>query len=106
MSSTSMQRLTLITFTVCFRQTQTSGRLKTSLLSPLNTQHSCTSHIVLDLLMYVATIQRLNYSGQDSKKTQLAVSVSDIPVTLKQSKLVSWCLEPSQPLRITSGLIH
>ena len=33
--------------------------------------------------MYERTIQRLNYSGQESKK-KLAVHDSDTPVTLKQ----------------------
>ena len=35
--------------------------------------------------MYVRTIQRLNYGGQESKE-QCAVYDSDTPVTLKQSQ--------------------
>ena len=42
------------------------------------------------LLMYVATIQYLKYttqeSKQESKKAQFALYISDKPVTLKQSQ--------------------
>ena len=41
-------------------------------------------------LLYVATIQHLNYSKQESKqhskKAQFALFISDTPVTLKQSQ--------------------
>ena len=37
------------------------------MFSPLNTHQSCTNHIVLDLLMYVTTIQHLNNSGPKSQ---------------------------------------
>ena len=36
--------------------------------------------------MHVTTIQRFNYSGQESKNTQFAVHTSDITVTLKHSQ--------------------
>ena len=41
------------------------------------------SILCLIFLMHVATIQRLNYSGQESKKKQITVYDSDTPVTLK-----------------------
>ena len=37
-------------------------------------------------LMHVATIQHLNYKGQECKKTRFAVYISDTPVTLKQGQ--------------------
>ena len=43
------------------------------------------SILFLIFLMYVRTIQLLNYSGQECKK-QLAVQDSDTPVTLKEGQ--------------------
>ena len=45
----------------------------------------------LIFLMYVATIHRLNYSGQESIEKQFAVYDSDTTVTLKQGQgLQNW----------------
>ena len=54
------------------------------------------STLCLTFLMYVKTIQHLNYRGQDSKK-QFAVYDSDTPVTLKQSQGQQTWHEPADP---------
>ena len=37
-------------------------------------------------------------------RTKLAVHVKDPMSTCQSEKLVNWCFEPSQPIRIISGL--
>ena len=46
------------------------------------------SILCLIFLMYVSTIQRYNYCGQESKK-QFAVYDSHTPVTLKQGQVMN-----------------
>ena len=56
----------------------------------MNTHKSRTIHIVHDILNVCSNLQHSNYSRQEStqesKKTQLTVYISYIPVTLKQSQ--------------------
>ena len=44
------------------------------------------SVLCLIFLMYVRSIQHLNYGGQESKKKKFAVYDYDIPVTMKQGQ--------------------
>ena len=58
---------------------------KNMVVKPLKHTPVPESILFLIFLMYVKTIQHLNYSGQESKK-QFAVYESQIPVTLKEGQ--------------------
>ena len=92
MSSTSMQRFVFNTFMIP-EKIQILKFLTNPDTSPTKNMYAIFleqvaelhNNIVHDLLMYVATLQCLNYSGQENKKRNLHFDyVSDIPVTLKQ----------------------
>ena len=61
---------------------------KKKVLSPLNTSGSHKSILCMIFVMYAATIQKLHYAGQESKKTLFAVDGFDKLVTLTKLKVI------------------
>ena len=53
-------------------------------ITPMMSEAQIILHMIC--LMYVETTQHLNYRGQEHKKTQFAVHVSDTPVALNQDQ--------------------
>ena len=89
---TIMQSLTFIKLMISekmpmlkFWQAQTVDRPKNMSIISLEHKPWVAQFILCMILMYIATIQHLNYSTQESKQ-DFAVFISNTPVTLKQSQ--------------------